>query len=83
MGISLRNVHIELSEHHGDCSPGAKVIVKNFEGLADFHASLKLYKYNRPGLEHCYFDPSRLELTVTDPFSNRIIFTEDLPRNKT
>ena len=80
MQVSLRGAAIELSEHHGECSPGARVSFRDFEGLADWHQLLndKGYKYMHPGLERVEWKPDTLEMTVIDPFSNRIIFNEDL-----
>ena len=52
MGISLGSVVLHLSEHHGDCAPGARVMIET-TGLADYQAELlaKRYGYARPGLE--------------------------------
>jgi len=76
--MSLRGLPFDLSEHHGECSPGARFSIADFEGLQQYHASLlsKNYPYNRPGLERVEWAPDTLEMTVTDPFSNRIIFNE-------
>ena len=51
MQISMGDVVLYLSEHHGDCSPGAKVVIET-TGLAAYHADLvaKKYGYARPGL---------------------------------
>src|SRR6266404_3743022 len=51
MQISLGDVILYLSEHHGDCSPGAKIVIET-SGLAAYHADLiaKKYGYARPGL---------------------------------
>ena len=69
---------LHLSEHHGDASPGAtaRVIVDDVHGL---HAELhqRDYRYAKPGLEQM---PWGREVTVLDPFANRIVFhqpTED------
>lgn len=76
--VSLRDVILHLSEHHGDCSPGARIFIEGFEDLTGYHQTLldKNYKYNRPGLERPFYDPSALEMTVTDPFGNRLTFVE-------
>lgn len=76
--VTLGDVTLHLSEHHGDGSPGARVFIDDFVHLAPFHQQLlaKEYKYNRPGLETPFYDPTALEMTVTDPFSNRLIFVE-------
>jgi len=78
MRVSIRGIMLDLSEHHGDCSPGAKIIIENFEGLKEYHARLtaKGYKYMRPGLQAPEWDANTLSMTVIDPFSNKIVFTE-------
>lgn len=72
--ISRSGMQMHLSEHVGDASPGARVFVP-MRGIRDFHRELigKHYRYMKPGLEQA---PWGLELTVTDPFSNRITFCE-------
>lgn len=63
---------LHLSEHHGDASPGAtvRVLVADVMGL---HRELheRDYPYARPGVET---EPWGLEVTVLDPFANRIVF---------
>ena len=75
MQVSRGNLILHLSEHHGDCSPGAKVFVE-MTGVAELHAELttKSYNYLRPGLEKAPWGATTL--TVTDPFMNRIVFNE-------
>ncbi|WP_010496534.1 glyoxalase superfamily protein [Paenibacillus elgii] len=75
MQISLGTCALHLSEHHGDCCPGAAVRIEA-ENLIAFHAELeaKDYKYARPGIEDTPWDTR--ELSVTDPFGNRLIFFE-------
>jgi hypothetical protein len=50
--ISRGGLLLHLSEHHGDCSPGAQVRVM-MQGVEAFHReiSAKGYRYMRPGLE--------------------------------
>jgi uncharacterized glyoxalase superfamily protein PhnB len=75
MQVSLGSVILHLSEHHGDCSPGAKVIIET-TGLKDYHADIlaKGYGYMRPGLEK---EPwGDVTMTVIDPFTNRLVFSE-------
>ena len=75
MPVSLGSVILHLSEHHGDCSPGAKVIIET-TGLKDYHADIlaKGYGYMRPGLEK---EPwGDVTMTVIDPFTNRLVFSE-------
>ncbi|NMI04078.1 VOC family protein [Paenibacillus sp. SZ31] len=75
MQISLDSIVIHLSEHHGDCTPGAALRVET-DNLDALHGALrqKEYKHARPGIEETPWN-SR-EMTVTDPFGNRIIFVE-------
>lgn len=78
MRMSLSGAAFDLSEHHGECSPGARFTIEGFQGLATYHRQLidKKYRFNRPGLQHVEWDPTTLEMTVIDPFYNRIIFNE-------
>lgn len=79
MQVSRGGLLLHLSEHHGDCTPGAKVFVET-KGVAALHAELaaKAYNYLRPGLER---EPwGATTLTVTDPFMNRIVFSESDPK---
>lgn len=64
--VSRSGIQLHLSEHAGDASPGARKAL---------HAELtaKKYPYMRPGLEQA---PWGLEVSVIDPFSNRITFCE-------
>ena len=77
---SLRGATIDLSEHHGECSPGARATIAGFEGLEGYLELLrsKNYKYMNPGLERVPWKENTLSVTVIDPFYNRIIFNEDL-----
>jgi catechol 2,3-dioxygenase-like lactoylglutathione lyase family enzyme len=76
LGISRGGLQLYLSEHHGDGSPGIHITVE-MTGLADYHAELtaKNYGYMRPGLVQQPWGTTTM--TVYDPFSNHIIFTED------
>jgi catechol 2,3-dioxygenase-like lactoylglutathione lyase family enzyme len=75
MQVSRGGLKLHLSEHHGDCTPGAKVFVE-MRGVAELHAELtaRNYAYLRPGLERAPWGATTL--TVTDPFMNRILFSE-------
>jgi catechol 2,3-dioxygenase-like lactoylglutathione lyase family enzyme len=76
--ISLGDIVLHLSEHHGDGSPGASVFIDDFQGLAAYHKKLleKNYKYNKPGIDAPFYDPHALEMSPIDPFGNRLIFVE-------
>jgi catechol 2,3-dioxygenase-like lactoylglutathione lyase family enzyme len=75
MQVSRDGLAIHLSEHHGDGTPGSVVYVY-MTGVEVLHDELnaKKYRYNRPGLEKREWGMT--ELTVTDPFNNRITFGE-------
>jgi len=78
MQISQGTCILHLSEHYGDCCPGASLRIA-VSHVAELHAALleKAYKFARPGLEHTPWDT--LELRVTDPFGNRLTFYEETP----
>ncbi|NIE82097.1 MULTISPECIES: glyoxalase superfamily protein [unclassified Burkholderia] len=72
--VKRGELELHLSEHHGDATPGSTVFVP-MEGIDALHAELigKQYGYARPGIEQQ--DWGR-ELTVADPFGNRLRFAE-------
>ena len=72
MQISREGLVIHLSEHHGDGTPGWIAYVYT-AGVRDLHRELN-DKRNRPGLEKQEWGMT--ELTVCDPFNNRITFGE-------
>ena len=78
MGITRAGLALHLSEHHGDGSPGANVTVET-TGLDALHDELtaKRYGYGRPGIETRPWGAR--EMTLHDPFANRITFTERQP----
>ncbi len=75
MHISREGLALHLSEHHGDSTPGSHVYVY-MTGVRALHRELqqKRYRYNRPGLQQQEWGMT--ELTVIDPFGNRITFGE-------
>ena len=75
MQVSRGALQLHLSEHHGDGTPGSVVFVQ-MTGLDDFHReiSAKAYGAQRPGIEDQPW--GMREMTVTDPFGNRIRFSE-------
>jgi catechol 2,3-dioxygenase-like lactoylglutathione lyase family enzyme len=83
MQVSRGGLTLHLSEHHGDACPGSTVFVR-MSGIADLHRELtaKNYGFMRPGLEEAPWDAKVME--VTDPFGNRLRFSEpNLPRGTT
>ena len=74
MQVSRGKLILHLSEHHGDCSPGANVFVR-LRGVDALHAeiSAREYRFLRPDIVTQSW--GRI-LAVTDPFGNRIQFCE-------
>ncbi|MBY0030797.1 MULTISPECIES: glyoxalase superfamily protein [Priestia] len=75
--ISLNDVILHLSEHHGDSSPGSTIRIK-MNNIKKYHSTLqkKKYQYSNPSLEKTPWNT--VELTVIDPFFNKIIFYEEI-----
>ena len=81
MQVSRGDLLLFLSEHHGDGTPGSTVHIE-MTGVAELHAELTAKKYNylRPGLEKRPWGATQIALT--DPFMNRIVFSEPDPESK-
>jgi uncharacterized glyoxalase superfamily protein PhnB len=77
MQISRGNLTLHLTEHHGDCCPGARIFIE-MTGLDQLHQEIthKGYKYMSPGIEKTFYNAKCLE--VIDPFGNRLTFNEYL-----
>ena len=75
MQVSRGELALHLTEHHGGGSPGAIAYVY-MTGVRELHQELaaKNYPYLRPGLLEQEWGMT--ELTVIDPFYNRITFGE-------
>ena len=75
MQVSRGDLKLHLSEHHGDGTPGSLAYVI-MSGIKDLHRELndKNYRHNHPGLEQMPWKV--LQMTVIDPFNNRICFAE-------
>ena len=73
MQVSKDDCIIHLSEHHGDCSPGAHLRIES-TGLDEYRKELlaKKYKYSRPGIEEMPW--GTCEMTIGDPFGNKLTF---------
>lgn len=76
-GVSRDGCILHLSEHHGDGAPGSHLRIK-VEDIAALHRELtaKKYRFARPGLEATPWKTK--EVTVADPFGNRLTFYEDV-----
>lgn len=64
---------LHLSEHHGDACPGAalRIEMEDVRGYA-FALNAKRYRQARPGVVRQPWGYD--DMTVTDPFGNRLIF---------
>jgi uncharacterized glyoxalase superfamily protein PhnB len=78
MQISKGGCLIQLSEHHGDCCPGGAMRIET-DVLDEFHTELtgKKYKYYRPFIQEQPWGTR--DMTVGDPFGNRLTFYQPLP----
>lgn len=78
MGVRHGPIHLHLSEHHGDGSPGVSLSIE-MSGLEEYQQALlaKNYSFSRPGPpEKTEFGTK--EVTIGDPFGNRITFFENV-----
>lgn len=76
MQLSLGDCVLHLSEHHGDCSPGAamRIETKNLEAFAA-QLLAKQYKHARPGINDMPWGTR--DMSIGDPFGNRLTFFSD------
>jgi catechol 2,3-dioxygenase-like lactoylglutathione lyase family enzyme len=76
--VSRDGCVLHLSEHHGDCSPGAAMRIAT-DDLDALQKELldKHYRHARPSIQDMPWG-SR-DLSVHDPFGNRLTFTQDMP----
>lgn len=76
--ISRDGAVLHLTEHFGDCSPGAKVLI-NIDDVEALHAEIRSRPNPNmnPGIEHAPWNAKVLE--VTDPFGNRLCFNHPFP----
>jgi catechol 2,3-dioxygenase-like lactoylglutathione lyase family enzyme len=80
MQVSRGALVVHLSEHHGDATPCGHAYVIT-AGVRELHRELndKKYRHNRPGLDEQEW--GMLEVTVIDPFANRVTFGEPMQKN--
>lgn len=72
--VSKDGCTLHLSEHHGDCCPGAALRIET-DDLEAFHHQLNEtgYPYAKPSMEEMPWGST--DMTVADPFGNRLTFT--------
>jgi uncharacterized glyoxalase superfamily protein PhnB len=74
MQVSKDRCVLHLSEHYGDATPGASMRIET--GDVDAFQKLltsKHYKYARPGVQDMPWGTR--DMTVQDPFGNKLTFT--------
>lgn len=74
MGVGRDGCMLHLSEHHGDASPGAamRIEVDDVDALQRELAT-RPYRHARPTAETMPWGTR--DMSVTDPFGNRLTFT--------
>ncbi|MFK8115067.1 MAG: glyoxalase superfamily protein [Rubripirellula sp.] len=74
MQVSRAGCVLHLTEHHGACSPGAAMRIQTSDVRA-LHQELSAKQYGdaRPGIECTPWETE--DLSITDPFGNRLTFT--------
>jgi catechol 2,3-dioxygenase-like lactoylglutathione lyase family enzyme len=77
MQVSRDGVLLHLTEHYGDCTPGAKVFIQ-VDDVEALHGELasRPNPNMRPAVELAPWNAKVLQ--VTDPFGNRIVFNQAL-----
>jgi catechol 2,3-dioxygenase-like lactoylglutathione lyase family enzyme len=80
MQISRDGLVIHLSEHHGDGTPGSIAYIYT-TGVRELQRELieKRHRHMRPGVEEREWGMT--EVSVIDPFNNRITFGEGTPKD--
>jgi uncharacterized glyoxalase superfamily protein PhnB len=76
--VSRDGCVLHLSEHHGDATPGSAVRIR-VENIAALHRELiaNAYRFAKPGLRETPWKTR--EISITDPFGNRLHFFEEMP----
>ncbi|MFL4471919.1 glyoxalase superfamily protein [Tateyamaria armeniaca] len=78
MGLRLGRCELHLSEHFGDAAPGASMRIE----VEDVHAlcaalNAKSYRHARPGVQRQSWGMD--DMSISDPFGNKLIFCTDIP----
>lgn len=74
MQVSKNACILHISEHYGDCSPGAALRIQ-IDDLDEYHKMLlnKNYKHARPDIQEMPWGTR--DMAIADPFGNKLIFT--------
>ena len=77
LGVIRSSCKLHLSEHHGDCSPVAKVRipVNNITAFCEDLQSRKTNFIPPPGGKQMPW--GMMETTVVDPFGNKLVFYQE------
>ena len=75
LGVQLHGADLHLSEHYGDATPGSSIRLR-IEDLPRYRAQLikAAYPNANPSIIE---QPWGLDMPISDPFGNRIIFCQD------
>jgi len=79
VGLAHEGVSIHLSEHFGDATPGTHFRIEVADvGALCSRLNAKQYRHSRPG----FLDQEwgNREMTIGDPFGNRVTFWQVLPK---
>lgn len=73
--VTRGDCRLHISEHHGDAAPGQAIRI-GIESADEFHAEIAARGHNRlnPGINVVPYGFK--EVSVMDPFYNRLIFCE-------
>ncbi|MBN9069456.1 MAG: VOC family protein [Rhizobiales bacterium] len=82
MEVARGECVLHLSEHHGDAIPGSALRI-HVADIAGFHKELmaKNYRRAKPGLQEQSWGTR--EVSVIDPFGNRLHFYEEMEAEQT
>ncbi|TMU83639.1 VOC family protein [Bacillus sp. BHET2] len=75
--VSKGDCILHLSEHHGDCSPGAAIRME-VDGIEKLQSMImkKKYRFVKPEIEQTPWQTK--EFGIIDPFGNKLIFYEGI-----
>ncbi|WP_415403610.1 glyoxalase superfamily protein [Tateyamaria sp. SN3-11] len=78
MGLKLGKCALHLSEHFGDASPGASMRIE-MDDVRAYCAALnaKRFRHARPGVQRQPWGMD--DMSISDPFGNKLIFCTDVP----